>query len=81
MGYVAWSVHVTKEICTYKILISKCYGIDCVRNNECVNLEMRKLVFKFHLIVYEKHVSCVSRKRIKLLNRQHFVENKTEIIQ
>jgi hypothetical protein len=48
-----------------------------VSNDEYVNPEMRKLLFKFHLIVYKKHASFVIRKRIKLLNRQLVLENKT----
>jgi hypothetical protein len=32
-------------------------------------------------MVYEKHASCVKRNGIQLSNRQHFVENKTEMMQ
>jgi hypothetical protein len=49
--------------------------------DEYVKLETSRLIFKFHLMVYETHASCVNRKGIQLLNRQHCLENKTKIMQ
>jgi len=49
---------------TYNILIRKGSGKEHMRiDDEIVNLETSRLLFGFQLMVYEKHGSCVNRKR------------------